>query len=191
MNGNKYTIALLDASEIILGGLQTIVENHKHFVAERYETLPFIAKRDVNIVVLNPLFVVELGWTKIKEYFPNAKFVALIYNYTERDLRNQFDAVIEVNDTVAHIISTLEGIVNLEPNKNSDTEEISDREKEILIAVAKGMTSKEIAHSHNISIHTVITHRRNIVRKTGIKTVSGLLVYALLNNLIEETEVLK
>jgi regulator of cell morphogenesis and NO signaling len=64
-------------------------------------------------------------------------------------------------------------------------EELSDREKEILVSVAKGMLNKEIADQYNISIHTVISHRKNITRKTGIKTVAGLTVYALLNNLIE------
>ena len=51
--------------------------------------------------------------------------------------------------------------------------------------MAKGMLNKEIADFYNISIHTVITHRKNITRKTGIKTVAGLTVYALLNNLID------
>ena len=64
-------------------------------------------------------------------------------------------------------------------------EELSEREKEILVSVAKGMLNKEIADQYNISIHTVISHRKNITRKTGIKTVAGLTVYALLNNLIE------
>ena len=64
-------------------------------------------------------------------------------------------------------------------------EELSLREKEILVCVAKGMLNKEIADAENISIHTVITHRKNIARKTGIKTVAGLTVYALLNNLID------
>ena len=64
-------------------------------------------------------------------------------------------------------------------------EELSAREKEILIAVAQGKLNKEIADQYNISIHTVITHRKNITRKTGIKTVAGLTVYALLNNLID------
>ena len=64
-------------------------------------------------------------------------------------------------------------------------EELSAREKEILVCVAKGMLNKEIADAENISIHTVITHRTNITRKTGIKTVAGLTVYALLNNLID------
>ena len=64
-------------------------------------------------------------------------------------------------------------------------EELSAREKEILVCVAKGMLNKEIADAENISIHTVITHRKNITRKTGIKTTPGLTVYALLNNLID------
>ena len=67
----------------------------------------------------------------------------------------------------------------------SEGEELSAREKEILVSVAKGMLNKEIADQYNISIYTVITHRKNITRKTGIKTVAGLTVYALLNNLID------
>ena len=47
------------------------------------------------------------------------------------------------------------------------------------------MLNKEIADQYNISIHTVISHRKNISRKTGIKTVAGLTVYALLNGLID------
>jgi DNA-binding CsgD family transcriptional regulator len=64
-------------------------------------------------------------------------------------------------------------------------EELSQREKEILISVAQGLLNKEIADRHNISINTVITHRKNITRKTGIKTVAGLTAYAILNNLID------
>lgn len=66
-----------------------------------------------------------------------------------------------------------------------EAESLSDREKEILVCVAKGMLNKEIADHCNISVYTVITHRKNITRKTGIKTVAGLTVYALLNNLID------
>jgi DNA-binding CsgD family transcriptional regulator len=67
----------------------------------------------------------------------------------------------------------------------SEGEELSAREKEILVCVAKGMLNKEIADRFNLSVYTVITHRKNITRKTGIKTVAGLTVYALLNNLID------
>ena len=47
------------------------------------------------------------------------------------------------------------------------------------------MLNQEIADLYNLSIYTVITHRKNITRKTGIKTVAGLTVYALLNNLLD------
>ena len=67
--------------------------------------------------------------------------------------------------------------------------DLSAREKEILVAVAQGMLNKEIADRFNLSIHTVITHRKNITRKTGIKTVAGLTVYALLAGLMDPSSV--
>ena len=62
---------------------------------------------------------------------------------------------------------------------------LSPRETEVTVLLAKGRINKEIADQLNISTTTVITHRKNITRKTGIKTVAGLTVYALLNNLID------
>lgn len=70
-----------------------------------------------------------------------------------------------------------------------DKDELSEREKEILVNVAQGLLNKEIADRLGISINTVITHRKNITRKTGIKTVAGLTVYAILNNLIDITTI--
>lgn len=70
-----------------------------------------------------------------------------------------------------------------------DNGELSTREKEILVCVAKGMLNKEIADACNISVNTVITHRKNITRKTGIRTVAGLTVYALLNRLIDTSNI--
>ena len=71
----------------------------------------------------------------------------------------------------------------------SDNGELSSREKEILVCVAKGMLNKEIADKLCLSIYTVITHRKNITHKLGIKTVSGLTLYALLNGLIDMSSV--
>ena len=65
------------------------------------------------------------------------------------------------------------------------SEVLSDREKEVLVQVAKGLLNKEIADKLCISVNTVITHRKNITRKTGIKTTPGLTVYAILNGLVD------
>jgi DNA-binding CsgD family transcriptional regulator len=64
------------------------------------------------------------------------------------------------------------------------SEDISDREKEVLQLVALGLTNKEIAERLFISSHTVITHRKNITSKLGIKTIAGLTVYAVIHKLI-------
>jgi DNA-binding NarL/FixJ family response regulator len=66
-----------------------------------------------------------------------------------------------------------------------ETDELTHREKEILKLVALGLQNKAIAEKLFISVHTVITHRKNITEKTGIKSISGLTVYAILNKLID------
>ena len=58
--------------------------------------------------------------------------------------------------------------------------QLSDREQEVLELVAQGLSSKEIAERLNIAVNTVNTHRKSITRKTGIKSVAGLAVYAML-----------
>ncbi len=67
----------------------------------------------------------------------------------------------------------------------STSEELTAREKDVLQLVALGHSNKVIADKLFISIHTVISHRKNITDKTGIKSISGLTVYAILNNLID------
>ncbi len=58
--------------------------------------------------------------------------------------------------------------------------DLSDREQEVLVLVAQGLSSKEIAARLNIAVNTVNTHRKSITKKTGIKSVAGLAVYAML-----------
>ena len=60
--------------------------------------------------------------------------------------------------------------------------DLSDREREVLVLVAQGLSSKEIAAKLNIAVNTVNTHRKSITKKTGIKSVAGLAVYAMLKN---------
>ncbi len=68
-------------------------------------------------------------------------------------------------------------------------EDLSPREIEILRLVASGFLNKEIADKCAISLHTVISHRKNITRKLQIKTVAGLTVYALLNDIISSEDI--
>ena len=70
---------------------------------------------------------------------------------------------------------------------NADSKEsISEREKEIIVCLVQGMSNKEIAAKLFISVNTVNTHRRNIVRKLQIHSLAGLTIYAIANNLIDK-----
>ena len=68
---------------------------------------------------------------------------------------------------------------------NKESNGLSSREIEVLTLIAKGYINKEIAEKLNISLTTVITHRKNIIEKTGIKSVSGLTIYSIMQGHIE------
>ncbi|PLX17911.1 MAG: hypothetical protein C0597_06680 [Marinilabiliales bacterium] len=94
---------------------------------------------------------------------------------------------IDLNESHNSILKKLNNAVGNKINsqaKTSTPDEISDREADILRNIALGYSNKEIADKLFISTHTVVTHRKNITRKLGIKTVPGLTIYAILNKLI-------
>lgn len=66
---------------------------------------------------------------------------------------------------------------------------LSEREKQIVICVAKGMANKEIAEALCLSVNTVTTHRRNIARKLQIHSSAGITIYAIVNKLVTLDEV--
>ena len=86
------------------------------------------------------------------------------------------------NDVSAKISS----MINQTPMSD---EQLSDREKDVIVALVQGMTNKEIADHLFISINTVITHRRNIARKLQIHSPAGLTIYAIVNNLVDISSV--
>ena len=66
-----------------------------------------------------------------------------------------------------------------------ETEELSDREKDVLIQVVHGLSNKEIADMLCISMHTVVSHRKHITAKLNIHSTAGLTVYAIVNKLVD------
>ncbi len=70
----------------------------------------------------------------------------------------------------------------------TDNDTLSSREKDIIIAIVEGLSNKEIADKLFLSIHTVITHRRNITKKLQIHSTAGLTIYAIVNGLVQIEE---
>ena len=190
-------VIICEASEIIAIGLAEIIDGMAQFdVVARLDSPEHLSEKitatDANLLIIDPMllgfhskdFLSQLG----KEH-PNVIVVALVSSYLDHSMLTPFSGVIEINDTKSKVISKMNEFAQSEATKNDDVE-LSKRETDVLVAVAKGMMNKEIADQMNISIHTVISHRKNITRKTGIKSVSGLTVYALLNNLIDEKDLI-
>lgn len=193
----RNRVIICEASEIIANGLAEVIDSMAQFdVVARIESPEHLNEKitasDANLAIINPLllgyqnkeFINQLG----KE-FPNLAIIALETSYLDHSILSPYSGVIEITDTRSKIISKMNEFSQSEVTKKDDVE-LSKREVDVLVAVAKGMMNKEIADLMNISIHTVISHRKNITRKTGIKSVSGLTVYALLNNLIDESDLL-
>ena len=73
--------------------------------------------------------------------------------------------------------------------ENEDEETLTERERQIVACVVRGLTNREVAEQLFISINTVLTHRRNISRKLDIHSVSGLTIYAIVNGIVQIDEV--
>ena len=194
----RNRVIICEASEMIAIGLAEIIDSMAQFdVVARLDSPEHLSEKitasDANLLIVNPMllgfqnkdFLVQLG----KEH-PQVTLIALETSYLDHSMLTPYSGVIEINDSQSKIISKMNEFAQSEATKSTDDVELSKRETDVLVAVAKGMMNKEIADQMNISIHTVISHRKNITRKTGIKSVSGLTVYALLNNLISESELI-
>ena len=194
----RNRVIICEASEMIAIGLAEIIDSMAQFdVVARLDSPEHLSEKitasDANLLIVDPMllgfhnkdFLSQLG----KEH-PQVTMIALVTSYLDHSMLTPYSGIIEINDTRSKIISKMNEFVQSETTKNTDDVELSKRETDVLVAVAKGMMNKEIADQMNISIHTVISHRKNITRKTGIKSVSGLTVYALLNNLIDEKDLI-
>ena len=87
------------------------------------------------------------------------------------------------------MIDLISALLTAEEGEREVAEELTPRERDIVIGVVKGLTNKEIADKLFISVNTVTTHRRNIVKKLDIHSASGLTVYAIMNKLVSLEEI--
>lgn len=195
----KYRVVIVEPSPLVRLGLRAMLSESNSFeVAGEFADIQAfnqgVIRDGFDAMIINPIVISSYKRFSIRNVLHdhNEKtIVALVSGYVDADTLNSFDAVADIYDDEAAIIRKIRKEIESgeHGDDTSDNIELSDREKEILTAVAKGMTNKEIADRYNISAHTVISHRKNITRKTGIKTVSGLTLYAAFNNLISEDDI--
>ena len=187
----KTRVLIIEPSEVIVEGLTSLLAAQTRFkVLPALNSLEGLTERLVtgkpDVIVINPTLASQPAQLPPEVSIP---MVALVYQYVEPLVLKRYDGVIDIRDSRGAIGDTLNRVVqSARPEQTSTAAnyELSRRETDVLVQVARGMTNKEIADQLNVSVHTVISHRKNIMHKTGIKSVAGLTVYAFLHNLIDE-----
>ena len=196
MSNPKKILAVAETSYIIRKGLVYVLSQFSLVskVVELREHEDLSHQLDIlkpDAVLINPMLLGHGPKQDVKHQLKLDKSVAviaLVYNLIDEQFYRSYDGVIRINDSESKIEEILSKCFN-ENTGTSDQEELSEREKDILVSIVKGLSNKEVADFHNISIHTVITHRRNIGRKLGIHSVSGLTVYAIINKFVDIKEI--
>ena len=185
-------IIIAETSSIVYEGLAGIIyKTGAKTLISRAHTFEEIqqscAKRRCELIIINPSFVQNnvKPFHTLKNQFENLKWIGLVYAYYDQSLLSLFDAAINISDSSEMISAVVQKALDHTPLKHSHAEDVlSDREIDILKLLTTGLANKEIADKLNISVNTVITHRKNISHKTGIKSVSGLTIYAVVKKLI-------
>jgi len=200
MNDLSVKIAIAEPSVILRSGLAAALKRIQGIHIQVFEISSidllanYIRLHKPGVLIVNPAYWGIVDLHKLKEESGNKelKCFAFLSCLTDENILKQYDERISIYDSVDQLKDKLNKLFETPIEETTDDAEIlSQREKEILTCVVKGQTNKEIAQSLFLSTHTVITHRRNIVRKLEIHSTAGLTIYAIVNKLVEIDEIKK
>lgn len=193
---DRRKILIIDPSEIIRLGIGCVFRNNSY----QYEVISeasfnriktYIKKESPHILILNPLLAVDNSGEQIRLLRQDAiqfnfRMVALVYAYFDEAILSLFDEVIYINDDSAKILAKIRKLADSFHGQffQEENASLSQRELDVIRLIALGNSNREIAEELHISIHTVISHRKNVTGKLGIKSTSGLTIYAVINKLI-------
>jgi len=151
-----------------------------------------IISKKPEFVIIDPESIND-GLIKLVQKLNSEKsirIIGLIFPTSNQNIISLFRYTLNIQESKYELIEVLKKIIGKEDKEIEQNEQLlSKRETEILSNLALGLTNQEIANKLFLSIHTVMTHRKKITGKLGIKTVSGLTVYALINKLIDIREI--
>lgn len=191
-NKNNIKIVIAENSLILRSGISAVLKRLSDYTFSINEVsnmdafMLFSRLHRPEIAIINPLFLGGVSIANYKHDNPDTKVVALVSGYFDNKTLSEFDGSISIFDDLDAINDTVSSILHIEEEDESmETEQLSQREKEIIGCVVKGLTNKAIAEKLSISIHTVITHRRNISKKLQIHSSAGLAIYAIVNKIVE------
>ncbi|MDR3118034.1 MAG: helix-turn-helix transcriptional regulator [Mediterranea sp.] len=195
-NNDLIRIGVAEASVIIRSGVAYALKRLPNLKISPIELASPDALNDClrtqapHILFVNPTFgdFFDVSRFKSDALGKGVRVVALVSSFIDTTLLNKYDDSVSIFDDLGVISEKISRLQHIESG-DENPEVVSLREKEIIICVVKGMTNKEIADKLYLSIHTVITHRRNISRKLQIHSAAGLTIYAIVNKLVALSDI--
>jgi len=190
----RITIVLIESSFLLGSGIENLLKELQGlYLTEVYDgsekhLIEKINALKPDCIILNPEMITDSLNSFVLSMNNRATLIGLISNNTPPQIMSRFKYHLNINDDKHELINNFKNIIGLgksNKKKASENQSLSKREIIILKHITLGLTNQEVAEKLFISVHTVMTHRKNITKKLGIKTVSGLTVYALLNKVIE------
>ncbi len=190
------SVIIVHPSEIFRKGLASILEPE---ISARITCLPEMGKLHAPDNLLHKKLALFLPYSlDIKKELPliNNKtselFLAAIHCLDKTPPGNKlpFDKIYSWYTSPRAIIDDVKAFLQ-SGNQPPNDDELTLREKEVLKLIALGHTNKTIADTLFISTHTVISHRKNITEKLGIKSIPGLTIYAILQKIISQSDISK
>lgn len=190
--GRRIHIAVAEPSVIIRSGVVSVLKKIASLTIDVAEISNIsqlsqqLCRIQPDLLIVDPSQLGVFSLQQIKDSLEccELKYVALHSNLTCTTVLNAYDAVISVYDTADNIAEKLINLIN-ESDDLTTKQELTAREKEIVVCIVKGMSNKQIADRLSLSMHTIMTHRKNITNKLQIHSPSGLTIYALANKLID------
>lgn len=188
---------IIESSIIIMEGISKIIESAEVKItvtgvnsindAYKFDTTLF------ELVIVNPiLFSNKNNFNKFSAYYKGITQLGLVSTYTDRNIYDFFSDFIFLNDERKIIVNTITNNLKIKSEKTITFDDsLSERETEVLKLLVSGESNKEIAEKLFISIHTVVTHRKNLSNKLGVKSTAAMAIYAVANNVIDLNDYLK
>ncbi len=188
--GGRVHIVIAEPSTIIRGGVVAALETMDTLgidIAEIRDIpslMELLGDENPDVVIVDPRHIGSLKPIRqtLKCENKSVKFIALQSSIVDSETLQSYDANFSIFDSLTAIEERVAEVVKVAEHKET---ELTQRETEIVAAIARGASNKEIAEQLFISTYTVMTHRRNISAKLKIHSPAGLTIYAIANKLID------
>lgn len=183
------SIALMMPSAILAAGLTAILRRVADIQCSITEIrgenyFEELTKLRPSILLADPVDC-RVDWEALKSASVSPmRIIALLTQQMPKENLRWFDDTVSVYDPAPVIVEAVRrsAVSGMDDDKGK---ELSPREKEVIVGIVKGLSNKEIASEMNVSVNTVMTHRRNIAAKLHIHTPAGLTIYAIVSNLVK------